>query len=85
MRTCGFRWRTTAYNGMQCRILKILKIVIRKPIHEQLYYNGFFIEGNVAGCTTLSYYHTGNYCGIVKGKVQKNIRILLREIERRNR
>ena len=70
--------------GMQCRIFKNTpKIRYQKPIHEQLYYNGFFIEGHVLDATTLSIYHTGYTAELSEAKSRRNIRILLREIERR--
>ncbi len=67
-----------------CRIFKnTTRIRYQKPIHEQLYYNGSFIENHVLDATSLSIYHTGYNVDLSEEKSRRNIRILLKEIEKR--
>ncbi len=69
----------------QCRIFKNTpKIRYVNPIHEELLYNGSSIEGHVLDSVDLSVYHTGYQTEVMekKKKMERNIRILLKELEK---
>ena len=70
----------------QYRIFKNTpKIRYNEPIHEQLLYGKHSISGHVLDASELSIYHTGYISELSEQKSRRNIRILLKEFEKRPR
>ena len=67
----------------QCRIFKnIPQIRYQNPIHEELCYNGGIDGICEMDATSLSIYHTGYTTELSEQKSKRNIRILLKELEK---